>query len=197
MIRRGEGKGAHAQRLKAVPSIIARGGALAVTALVSSMVQAGSVSFGPHDVNALFSISKSENKNEVVYAVHLDEHCAPLGDAPVFAYWRMREKGAGVLERLLPHEEPAYGIAHQRVIARGSDGGSLDIALHAIPNRHILVQTQRQDTTCRAWSKLPIAGEDAYLYNVHVRLKPFGVDHLVLSGWTTDGARLVHERVQR
>ncbi len=41
----------------------------------------------------VFSIAKSENKNQVQYVVRLDAHCAPVGPAPVFAYWRMLEKG--------------------------------------------------------------------------------------------------------
>jgi hypothetical protein len=166
-------------------------------ALVGSFARADTVSFGPHDVTSLFSISKSENKNEVVYAVHLDEYCAPIGDSPVFAFWRMNEKGAGVLEPLLPREQPAYGIAQQRVVARGPDGVVVDIALRAIPARHIVVQTQRRDSRCLAWSKMSIAGTDTYLYNVYVKLKPFGVDSITLSGWTTDGKRVAHERVER
>jgi hypothetical protein len=165
--------------------------------LVASLAQADTVSFGPYDVIGLFSISKSENRNEVVYAVHLDQRCAPIGDSPVYAFWRMHEKGAGVLERVLPREQPAYGIGQQRVVARGPDGGVVDIGLRAIPARHIVVQIQRRGSSCAAWSKMSIAGTDAYLYNVYVKLKPFGVDYIMLSGWTTDGKRVVHERIER
>jgi hypothetical protein len=109
----------------------------------------------------------------------------------------MREKGERVLERLLQREQPAYGIARQSVLARRPDGGAVDIALRAIPARHIVVQTQRRDSSCDAWSKTRIAGTDAYLYNVYVRLKPLGVDYILLSGWATDGKRVVTERVDR
>jgi hypothetical protein len=168
-----------------------------VAALTATLAQADAVSFGPNDVTSLFTISKSENRNEVVFAVHLDERCAPVGDAPVFAFWRMREKGEGVLERVLPREQAAYGIARQSVVARAPDGGVVDIALRAIPARHIVVQTQRRDSSCAAWSRTSIAGTDAYLYNVYVKLRPLGVDHILLSGWATDGKRVVTERIDR
>lgn len=69
----------------------ARIGTLAVLALVgpASPARSQSLHFDPHDVTSLFTISKSENKNEVVFGIHLDERCIPVGDAPVFAFWRI------------------------------------------------------------------------------------------------------------
>jgi len=150
----------------------------------------------PHDP-VLFSITKSENRNEVVYSVDVDERCAPIGDAAVYAYWRMHEKGPAVIEPLLSREEAAYGIGSQRVISRREDGGSIDLVLRALPSRHILVRLQREAAGCRAWSQLPIRGTDAYLYNVYVRLKPFGVDYLLLAGWAIDGSHVVEEKIER
>ena len=42
---------------------------------------------------ALFSIAKSENRNQVQFVVRVDKRCAPVGTAPVSAYWRLLEKG--------------------------------------------------------------------------------------------------------
>jgi hypothetical protein len=172
--------------------------ACAVLALVvSSPARSEPLRFGPHDFTALFSISKSENKNHVEYGIHLDDKCAPIGDAPVFAFWRMNEKGPGVIEPLLAREERAYGIGRQRVLARGSDGGKVEVVLRALPLRPILVDTNAGAVACNAWSTLPIAGERAYLYNVYVKLTVFEVDYLLLSGWATDRVRVLHEKISR
>jgi hypothetical protein len=151
--------------------------------------------FGPYDNMSLFSISKSENKNEVVYAIHLDAQCAPTGDAPVFAFWRMHEKGPSVVEPLLGREERAYGIDHQRVLARGDGRNLVEVTLRALTSRPILVELKPGAGRCDAWSTLAIAGESAYLYNVYVKLKMLGVESLLLSGWAMDRSRILHETI--
>ncbi|HEX4473716.1 MAG TPA: DUF4833 domain-containing protein, partial [Polyangiaceae bacterium] len=62
---------------------------------------------GGSDVS-LFTIAKSENKNEVEYAVHVDKQCAPISGTPVFAYWRMLELGPTKVAPILPREVSAY-----------------------------------------------------------------------------------------
>jgi len=174
----------------------ATGVALAM-ALVSSRAPAEASSPNSCDGVTLFTISKSENRNEVVYAVRVDENCFPMGTTPIFAYWRMHEHGPTVTEPLLGVEEPAYGIARERVMALGADGGTFEIALRAIPNRPIVVQTKRQDGSCHAWATVSIAGKEAILFNVYARLRWLGVEYLLLSGWTIDRTRVVHEKIQR
>jgi len=169
---------------------------IALGLLVPSPARSEPLRFGPRDVTSLFSISKSENKNEVVYAIHLDEQCAPAGDAPVYAFWRMNEKGPAVIEPILSREEGAYGIGRQRVLARG-EGGKVELTLRALPSRPIVVETKVGEGRCQAWSTLPIAGENAYLYNVYVKLKEFGVDYILLSGWATDRSRVLHDKINR
>ena len=178
-------------------SALGTGGTALALLLLSAGAGGEPPHFGPRDFTSLFSISKSENKNEVVYAIHLDAQCAPVGDAPVFAFWRMNEKGPAVIEPLLGREEPAYGIGRQRVLARDSEGGKVEVTLRALPSRPILVETKPLEGRCQAWSALTIAGESAYLYNVYVKLRELGVDYLLLSGWAVDRSRVLHERVAR
>lgn len=184
-----------AHRRSVASRVLLPGGVLVAT-FSTSAAPAEPLHFGPHDVAMLFSISKSENKNEVVYAVHLDEHCAPDGDTPVFAFWRMHEKGPAVIEPLLDREQRAYGVASEQVLARGPDGGSVAIVLRALPGRRVVVKTQTQNKICQAWSTISIGGTDAHLYNVYVKLKPLGVDHILLSGWAGDGTHVVHETIE-
>jgi hypothetical protein len=173
---------------------VAAAGVLLVL-LAPSLARSEPLRFGSHDVTSLFSISKSENKNEVVYAIHLDAQCTPVGDAPVFAFWRMNEKGPAVIEPLLAREERAYGIGRQRVLARGSGESKVEVTLRAIAARPIVVDIKPGAGHCEAWSTVPIGGESAYLYNVYVKLKEFGVDYLLLSGWAIDRTRVLHERL--
>ena len=57
---------------------------------------------------SLFTIGKSQNKNQVQYAIRVDGQCVPVPGAPVFAYWRMLELGPTRLEPLLACEQDAY-----------------------------------------------------------------------------------------
>ncbi len=164
--------------------------------VATSAVADEKVHFGPYDLPRLFAISKSENKNEVVYGIRLDERCAPRGEAPVFGYWGMNERGPGETDPLLDRELRAYGIASQRAVAGGAEGGTVDMVLRAVPSRHILVTTRRVGSECKAWSLTSIGGTDAYLYSIYLKLKWFWrVDYILISGWTTDGVRVVHERI--
>ena len=173
-------------------------GAVASTLLaISLLAHSSPVRFGPHDVASLFSITKSENKNEVMYAVHLDAQCSPSGEAPVFAYWRLNEKGPGVLEPLLPLEEKAYGIERQRVLSNGGPGGKVELALRAVPTRPIVILTAMNAGRCEARSFVTISGESALLSNVYVKLSGLRMDYVLLLGLSADRRRVVREKLTR
>lgn len=148
-------------------------------------------------VTELFSISKSENRNRVVYAIALDDQCAPVGEAPVVAYWRMQEKGPNAFEPLLGIEQPAYGLAEERVLERRSDGGRVELTLRAVPARPLVVEVGAADGLCRAWVVAQIRGEQAYLFNVYAKLRFLGVEYLELSGWALDRSRVLRERLSQ
>ena len=144
--------------------------------------------------SSLFTISKSENKNQVQYAVRTDRNCAPASAAPVFAYWRMLEQGPTRVAPLLPREERAYGIASQSVDAKGR----VRLVLRAVPNRPIVVETGRaEDGSCQALANMPINGSPAYLFDVYVKLKWPTVEYLLLRGWSLDGSHVLTEKLKR
>ena len=152
----------------------------------------------PSGVVPVFSIAKSENKNQVQYVVQLDEHCAPAGVAPVAAYWRMLEEGPLRTAPILPREVRAYGLASQTVLVRGVGGGQVRVALNALPGRPITIEGSRgSDGACRALAIVTIAGAPAHLFNVFVQLKWDGIDYLLLRGWSMDGLHVVTERLTR
>jgi Domain of unknown function (DUF4833) len=146
---------------------------------------------------SLFTIGKSQNKNQVQYAVHVDGQCVPIPGAPVFAYWRMLELGPTRVEPLLARELSAYGPTSQQVTARRADGGEVRLVLRALPNRSIVVETRRAaDGTCRALATVAIAGSPAHLFSVYVKLTwRLSVDYLLLRGWSMDGTRILTEKL--
>ncbi len=147
----------------------------------------------------LFTIAKSENKNEVQYAVHVDEHCVPIAGAPVFAYWRMLELGPTKVAPILPREVSAYGVASQNATSQGGTGGTARVVLHAMPTRPIVVETARASNgACRAVATVTIAGAPAHLFNVYVKLKEvLGVDYLLVRGWSLDGTKMLTEKLKK
>jgi hypothetical protein len=168
--------------------------AFGVATLLASAVASPSV----ESTSVLFSISKSENRNFVQFVERLDASCAPVGQAPVYAYWRMLEKGPAATEPLLDREQPAYGIANQTVEPRGDGSAAVRMTLRALPHMPLVVESGRAaDGTCTAWVRTPIDGVDAKLFNVHVVLRwPFGVARLLVTGWSAMDGHLVREARQ-
>jgi hypothetical protein len=166
---------------------------LVAVALLSRVTRGGDA---PRDVSSVFFIAKSENKNQVHYGIHLDGGCAPNGTTPMFAYWRMLERGPFTTEPILASEAPAYGFSAQRVVTRDAEGGSVRVVLRALPQRPILVTSSARGGACVASVMMTIAGVPAWLTSVFVQLRwPFGVDHLVLWGHALEGGRPLRENV--
>ena len=84
------------------------------------------------EISSGLVISKSSNKNQVHYAVQVDEACAPAGRSPVRPYWRMLERGGDATEPLVESELRAFGVERQDIVAGGRqrrpsrDAGALD-----------------------------------------------------------------------
>jgi hypothetical protein len=149
------------------------------------------------DVASVVFVGKSENRNQVHYGIHLDSHCAPAGDSPVFAYWRMLERGPSATEPLLTREVRAYGLASQSVLSRGPEGGSVQVTLFAVPSRPLLFETKVEPNGCSASAVTTVGGVSAILSSVFVQLRwPFGVSSLTLLGRTIDDGRPVREKLR-
>lgn len=149
---------------------------------------------GEREIPSAFVVSKTQNRNQVHYAVKVDEACRPVTAAPVRPYWLMLSKGPRVTEPLLDREQPAYGIAQQQV-----EGSAVRIVLRALPGRPVVIHTwQGPDGACLSAAVTTIAGVRARLFNVHVACTFLctGVDHLLLTGWKDDGS-VVRELVKR
>jgi hypothetical protein len=143
-------------------------------------------------IASILVVSKSENKNQVHYGVHLDESCSFASGNPVYAYWRMLERSPSALEPLLEREQRAYGIEHQEI-----HGDTVRFTLRALRTRAITVRvTRAPDGACNASLEAAVAGRAVRLYNIHVALGFLRVDHLLLTGWSEQEKRVVSERIE-
>jgi hypothetical protein len=135
-------------------------------------------------------ISKSNNKNQVHYAVRVDDACAPIGPAPVHPYWRMLERSPDATEGLTEREERGFGVLDQRV-----EGSFVTFTLRGLPSRIFTIETWRNSQgACSSQVTTSIAGMHARLFNIHVVLKLFSIDHVLFTGWADNGA-VIREQV--
>jgi hypothetical protein len=147
-------------------------------------------------ISSVFHVEKSENKNQVHYAVRVDERCRPAGKAPVYAYWRDFEDGPKAVSPLLQHEQPAYGLTEPRAIELNESGGEVRIGMRGFPDRALRILTFAQDGGCRARAFTPIQGEPAVLTSIYVELGfLFSVDYVLVRGVRVADGRQVKEKV--
>jgi hypothetical protein len=147
----------------------------------------------PHGPQSVFLIAKSENKNQVHYGVHVDASCNVVGTSPIYGYWRMLEK-KGEIEPILSREVRAYGVDPVQRIEKNGDATTITTRMNAVPDRQLRVTVARTAGRCEAWANMPIAGADAHLGFIYIRLSwPFGVDYILLRG-SRDG-RSVEEKI--
>lgn len=149
------------------------------------------------ELPSAFFISKSENRNQVHYAVAVDANCAPAGDAPVRPYWRLLEDGPTLTAPLLDREQRAYGIASQSVTLRTATSGSVAVTLRALPKRPLTIVTAKGSTgACLVSVYTVIQGQPAQLHSIHLVLKWSGLDSLILKGWARSDRRPLRETLE-
>ncbi|MFK7988364.1 MAG: DUF4833 domain-containing protein [Sandaracinaceae bacterium] len=170
-------------------------GLLLVSTLASPSTAFATPQIGAHDVQTLFFVSKSDDRNRVDYGIHLDEACLPVGRAPVFAYWRRFEPGDEPLGSLNTLDEQIYGIRHQAVRTTAPNGSWVEMRINGLPDERILVLIQRMPDGCRARAHTTLSGRPVYLRRVHAELATLvGIDHLLLHGVDRRTGAAVRER---
>lgn len=155
-----------------------------------ALTGAASAGAGPHEIDSSIAIAKSSNRNEVHYAVTVDESCMPTGRAPVRGYWRMLEHGPDAVEPLDGSEQRAFGLERQE-----SSGDHVEVTLRGLPTRTITIHTWRKpEGNCASSATMTIAGVTARIAGVYVKQKFLGVEYVQITGWAEGGA-VVRERV--
>jgi hypothetical protein len=147
-------------------------------------------------LQSVFHISKSENRNEVHYAVLVDAACRPTGRVPLYGYWREFEKGPNVVSPLLSHEQPAYGLSAPRSIQLTANGGQVRISLRGFPERPLMIETARYGKVCGARALTTIQGRPAMLNSIYVKIGfLFSVEYAIARGLRMTDGVAVEERV--
>jgi hypothetical protein len=168
--------------------------ALFLLAWAAPLSAAGALPSAP--VESVFHIAKSENRNQVHYAVSVDQRCRPRGNAPIRGYWREYEEGPDVIETLREHQQRAYGLSKPGAVTFGDYGGDIRISLRALPERTLLVTTFREGGGCRARAFTRINGQPALLKSIYVEIGLlFSVDHIMLHGLRVSDGAPVQERI--
>jgi hypothetical protein len=173
--------------------------AVAMTALPRSSL-AKDPSFGANDLETLFFISKSDDRNRVDYGMRLDTHCAPFGEEPVFPYWRefeppppVRTKPMGAFSKM------GYGVSTQRVLRRTAAGGEIAIKLKQVERAIFITTSRGANGRCTALVRTKIAGvEYAELASIFVKLSgPLSVSYIDIKGKDLATAKPIEERLRR
>ncbi|GMT98666.1 hypothetical protein KH5H1_27850 [Corallococcus caeni] len=167
--------------------------AVALTTVATLASAAGT----PLPAQSAFFLTRSENRNQVHYALRLDEACRPVGTRPVQVYWRMLERGASEVEELLDIEQPVYGLEDSQPVDATAEGWRVRVRLRAFPSRPIDITTARVDGRCQvqAWTKL--GNSVSRLEHVFVKTSwPFSVDFVRLDGVSPEG-QPVHELIRQ
>ncbi|MBL8957539.1 MAG: DUF4833 domain-containing protein [Myxococcaceae bacterium] len=163
-------------------------GVTAVTAAADEPV------FGATDIPTVFFFSKSDDKNRVDYGLKLDASCQPVGDEPLFPYWREFEtQPPGLHTHTLKFFEYAgYGVADQRV--KKLEGGKSEIAvkLKALPRDIVVTVEKGEGGRCVATARAVIGGSpNVQLLSAYIKLKSgWSVEYVEVKGRTNDGRNL-------
>jgi hypothetical protein len=153
--------------------------------------------FGPYDVRTMFVIGKNTDRNEVQFGIRLDADCVPIGDEPIYAYWRQFEKGPDVTEDLNFLDKTGYGIKGQTVEQRSASGSKVVLRLRATSDRSIAVYTRKEGNACVADAVSYISGVSSHLKRIHVQLTgPISIAYIEISGTRTDNNPPIVERAR-
>ena len=172
---------------------------LAVLApLAPERAAAGTMSFGPHDVRSVFHVAKSENQNQVHYAIRLDASCRPVGKQPVFGYWRRLKRGARVDEPLVSPGTRVYGASDQQQVETFASGGRVRMFVKALQRVRIDIRVEKTPSGCKATPTTTLKGEVARLSHAYLQLGTFAlrVKYVDVFGQRVSDGRKVTERFE-
>lgn len=171
--------------------------AIAVSTMLSVAHAMETVQFGPHDVRSVFYVSKSENDNQVHYALRLDAACRPVGERPVFAYWRRMKGSARVDAPLVSPGTHVYGASDNQAVQRTAEGGRVQMFVKALDRVRIDVTVTKLPTgECQALATTTLHGSKVRLSHAFLQLGAWGlrVKYVDVFGARTSDGKQVSQR---
>ncbi|RKH71615.1 DUF4833 domain-containing protein [Corallococcus sp. AB049A] len=168
--------------------------AVVLTAVATLASAAGAP---PPSRQSAFFLTRSENRNQVHYALRMDEACRPVGPRPVQVYWLMLERGPSETEDLLGVEQPVYGLEDSQQVESTEEGWRVRVSLRAFPSRPVDITSARVDGRCQVQAWTRVGNTVARLEHVFVKTSwPFSVDFVRLDGVGPDG-KPAHELIRQ
>jgi hypothetical protein len=153
--------------------------------------------FGPFDVQTVFYIAKSNDKDRVDYGLRLDQHCAPASGNAMFPYWRELQHAPPVRSHKLKFFQYAgYGFSEQRIVKKGRSGGQYLVVLKQFKRPILIVTKQGKDGYCTATPYTKVQGvESAHLDYIFAKVAGvMSVDYIDIHGTDTKTGRKLVER---
>jgi hypothetical protein len=173
---------------------------LLLISFLSLSAWTGEPTFGKNDLETVFFVNKSDDRNRVDYGLRLDSECHPKpDDDALFFYWRefensppVRIHDAGLLDGL------AYGISTQRTVQKDAHGAEYLVRIKHF-DRDITIKISREvDGKCMALASMTIAKVRARLESAFVQLgKVFSVEYVELHGKRVENGVEVAERLSQ
>jgi len=156
--------------------------------------------FGPFDVQTVFYIEKSNDKDHVDYGMRLDRHCAPVDENAVFPYWRELEHPPPVKSHPLTFfQYMAYGFSKQRSIEHGPSGGKYLVQLKQVDRPILIVTARGPDSHCIAKPYTLVQNvKNARLDYIFVKVAgPMSADYVDVHGTNVATGESLVERLSR
>lgn len=142
-----------------------------------------------HEPDSVIYLTKNTNGNQVHYGVKLEEDCSPSGKNPVYAYWRMLEKGPSEQARLMFWEQPGYGVKQSR-----NDEDELAFVIRGVPERSIRLETLAGEEGCVVRAYTMIGGKEALFQRIDIEVSGWANVHRVeIHGLNPDDGSPVSE----
>jgi Domain of unknown function (DUF4833) len=155
--------------------------------------------FGPFDLQTVFYIEKSNDKDRVDYGMRLDQHCVPLDDRAVFPYWRELQHPPPVRAHPLKFfQYVAYGFTEQRLLSRSKTGGQYRVLLKQVNRPIVIVTGQDAARRCTATAYVRLEGVAAARLD-HIFAQVAGamsVDYIDVHGFDPKTGRALVERMK-
>jgi len=165
----------------------------------AGLAWAGIPTFGAQDIETVFFIAKSDDKNRVDYGLRLDADCVPVGKKPLFPYWREFENSPPVrIHDLGWWEYVIYGVAEQRVVLRSEQGVQLHVQLRRLARPIEVMVRKDPDGRCRSLSTTTIGGvPNVEFLSVHATLSKVvkKVLYVDVFGRRLDNSQPISERL--
>ena len=172
-------------------------GVIPLLGMAPNLARADGLRFGPYDLHSTFHVAKSQNQNQVHYAVRLDAQCKPTGKRPVFAYWQRLRSGKRVDGELDGIGTTVYGASdEQKIVTKSNGTSSVEMYVKALKKVRISIEIEKSTQGCKAVAYTTIQGQRARLSHAFLQLGALGLlpKYVDVVGFRVSDGKRIAER---